>query len=44
MTVKEAKMINSIHSLLMALLAGLDSNEHVIDHAEHDASMQSLSK
>ena len=44
MTVKEAKTINSIHSLLMAPLAGLDNNGHVIDHVEYDASVQILSK
>ena len=44
MTIKEAKMINGIHSLLMAPLAGLDNNGRVIDHVEYDASMQTLSK
>jgi hypothetical protein len=44
MTVKEAKTINGIHALLTAPLAGLDDNEHVIDRAEYNASMQSLSK
>jgi len=44
MTVKEAKTINSIHALLMAPLAGLDNNGHIIDHAEYDASVQGLSK
>lgn len=44
MTVKEAKTINGIHSLLMAPLAGLDNNGHVIDHMEYNASVQTLSK
>ena len=45
MTIKEAKMINGIHALLMVPLAGLDSNNrYVIDHTEYDASMQTLSK
>lgn len=44
MTVKEAKSVNGIHALLTAPLAGLDDDGCVIDHAEHTASVQSLSK
>jgi hypothetical protein len=44
MSVKEAKSLTGIHSLLTAALAGVDDDGNVIDQEEFDASIASFSK